>query len=255
MNGVLVLMYHAVRMPEDVIPAKDFPYSVSAEMCDKQLTMLREAGYVFVDPAVCGMEAGAASRRVLLTFDDSWASHVQTTVPLLQRHGAKGVFFLTTNQLGQPGMMAESDVAALVAAGMTVGSHGVTHQYFDMLNEAQLREELAASQSILARLSGQDVTWLGLPGGRGHPALMALTDDMGYRYVATSRAGLWRGEQEVPRMAVMDATSEKAFLALLADPATAVVMRNVRQWGKGIVRRVLGNRMYDRLREALLPRK
>ncbi len=125
-----------------------------------------------------------ASRRpgIFLTFDDGFRSNFDIAAPLLEKHGYRGVFFISTDFLGddradcdrrfqrqdppQPEpYMSWPECADLIARGHVVGSHTRTHaRLSDSLAPGPLTDEIAGSREILrARLKADisDFCWVG----------------------------------------------------------------------------------------------
>ncbi len=101
---------------------------------------------------------------VALTFDDGpdplWAPLEADT---LERHGARGTFFLV-------GVMADTHpeiVARLVRAGHQIGCHSMTHPYPNLASqpESRVRWEVYASTALLTKLTGQPIRDFRPPGG------------------------------------------------------------------------------------------
>src|SRR2546423_11100947 len=64
---------------------------------------------------------------VLLTFDDGGASFHHPIADLLEAHGWRGHFFITTERIGTPGFLGDAEVRDLHRRGHIIGSHSATH--------------------------------------------------------------------------------------------------------------------------------
>src|SRR5258705_76404 len=106
------LMYHDV-VPAGAEDASGFPgrdaalYKVTPELFEQHLQAIDAAG-------------------AAITFDDGgisalWAADV------LERYGRLGHFFITTNYIGTPGFVSESDLRELSGRGHVIGSHSCSH--------------------------------------------------------------------------------------------------------------------------------
>lgn len=161
---------------------------------------------------------------VSLTFDDGLDVHLDCVVPLLERHGLTGTFFVTT---GASSFRARrGDWGSVVARGHELGNHTVLHPavrgkaYVTEDNDIEryslerMRQELEAASRCLAELDGRsDRTFaypcctsvLGRPGilkralrwarldrtrlmawVQRHPALDVGTSERSYESVASS---------------------------------------------------------------------
>jgi len=249
-STVPVLMYHATPgIRPDGPGGYDPHYAVPLESFARQMTLARAAG---VPPR--HVLAVAESGGCGVTFDDGHATNADAA-RVLAEHGGTADFFLNTSTLGTAGCLDWSDVREMAALGMSIQSHGHTHRYFDELSPTEIRTELARSKAEIEQAIGRAVVLFAPPGGRLGPDVPAIAAELGYVGICSSRAGLWRpsvGPGDVPRLAVLASTSDGRLERWLrADPdeiARMQARKQVLDFGK----RLLGNRLYDRLREALV---
>ena len=251
----VVLMYHALFRGDDAsaIDAEDRPYAVAERDFVAQLDVLaarRDAA---------GAGAGA---DVVVTFDDGYASDHDIALPHLLERGLHAWFFVTTGFTGRrAGFCDEARLGALAAAGMTLGSHGVTHAFLDDLSDEAASAELALSRERLAAACGHAVDSISFPGGRWNRRTLELAERAGYRRLfgsvldTASPDTLERGRRAdgtpIPRVAIRRATSLEEFTRIVdADPAYYRRHRTV-QGVKRAARAVLGNRIYHGLYQRL----
>ena len=204
-----------------------------------------------------GMALAARSTGlpVALTFDDGCASDLLVAAPVLIEFGFGATFFVTVAHLDSPGFLTRAQVRELADAGFEIGSHGMTHAYLSDLGADALRFELAESRSVLEDLSARPVVHLSCPGGRWNRTVADTARDCGYLSVCDSRpVGNTAATDafRLGRFAITKATSA-ADVGCLARDGTLGSMR-WRSLALGAARAVLGNRMYDRARTALLER-
>jgi peptidoglycan/xylan/chitin deacetylase (PgdA/CDA1 family) len=89
--------------------------------------------------------------------------------------------------------MTWDQARALVAAGMSVGSHGVTHRALSRLPEDEQRAELVDSKRLLESEVGREVSALAYPYGwpGAYDATTGrLARDAGYRAAFTAHEGV-----------------------------------------------------------------
>ncbi len=87
---------------------------------------------------------------VSLTFDDALRSHVDSAIPILDRHGLKGTFFLLISNIHPEGASTWDDWRRAVANGHEAGSHSLTHPLLTKVpDQAQLRDEIAGSADLI----------------------------------------------------------------------------------------------------------
>ncbi len=118
------------------------------------------------------LEKGEDLKRTLaITFDDGYRGNATMAAPILERHGQRACFFVTTNWMGtthvawwdaekgiQTQWMTWDQVRALHAAGHDIGSHTQTHPDLGVVSPEVARSEVAGGS---ARLDAE----LGKPSG------------------------------------------------------------------------------------------
>lgn len=83
------------------------------------------------------------------TFDDGSLSHFTRFLPILDKFGFKGSFYIITDQVGLANKMTWSQIAALYRQGHEIGSHTHTHASLPALSDEKLDFELKASKNKL----------------------------------------------------------------------------------------------------------
>lgn len=132
---------------------------------------------------------------VRLTFDDGNRSDIEIALPALVERGLTASFFLLAGRLEDPHHLGVDDVARLVQAGMTIGSHGLRHTNWRRLSTEELAQELVESRRILERAGGAPVRQASLPfGAYDRRVLTAARQDGRYERLYTSDGGPTRGD-------------------------------------------------------------
>lgn len=253
-----VLMYHEITdRPVSEIPVEERPYAITNVEFDQQVAFLIQQG---ITTRFVNADQPNGGRSAVITFDDGHASDVFAALPRLLNHGLKAEFYITTGWIGKPGYVSRADIRELAAAGMVLGTHGVTHRYFDDLTEAELRLELLDSKSALEDIVGQGVFGGSAPGGRIHSHTQQIASNLGYRYLCVSNADLAdlrpAGEfQFVPRFAVNRNMPLEKYSRLASGDRRTVFLQNARTTMLSYAKRALGNRNYEVLRRRLLSGK
>jgi len=134
-------------------------------------------------------EGASARAAVLLTFDDGWRDNLSVVWPLLEEFGFRASFFPSVSLVETEGIMGWEDLRRLAAAGMEIGSHGMSHDLLAGQSEAGLLRELQESKRRLEGELGIEAAFFSLPRGYLPPELPALARRAGYRGLCVSRAG------------------------------------------------------------------
>jgi peptidoglycan/xylan/chitin deacetylase (PgdA/CDA1 family) len=159
-----------------------------------------------LDAAVAALEAGTLpDRAVALTFDDGYASVVETAWPILHERGLPTTLFVVSASMAGDLRFAwdrhepEHDRLRLArpdelldaaGQGLDIGSHTVTHPWLPRLGPDELARELVESRATLEELLGTTVTSLAYPTGGWNAAVRAAAATAGYRLAITVDRGL-----------------------------------------------------------------
>jgi peptidoglycan-N-acetylglucosamine deacetylase len=117
-----------------------------------------------------------------LTFDDGPNPAVTPALlDLLERHGARGTFFLTGKHVRAfPELTRE-----IAARGHVIGNHTDTHPSLIFLSAAELLDELRrCHESIESTTDGYQTRWMRPPFGFRGPALDGVVRQLGYSGIA-----------------------------------------------------------------------
>ncbi len=128
-------------------------------------------------------------RIVVLTFDDSVASHATFVGPLLKKHGFGATFFVTEGfefATDKQHYMTWDQIKALHADGFEIGNHTRRHLGVARQPVAQLTEDIEHIEQQCARLGIPRPTSFCYPGYQTSPAAIKLLRERGYRF---ARAG------------------------------------------------------------------
>ena len=252
-----VLMYHGLHADERAHGRYDPVYSVHPDDFARQLDWLLGNGHrgVRIDGQATGTEAAVDGQAVAITFDDGDVSNIEVALPMLRERGMSAEFFITSDFIGQPGMLTAADVRALAEAGMGIGAHGRSHAFLEDLDEEALDAELRDSRARLSAIIDRDVDTLALPGGRGGERERSAALAHGYRQLFGSVPGPNRttgdGDWQ-QRIAVTRDTALADFAALVTWQGLRPRLARARFIALSWPKRVLGNAGYERLRARLL---
>src|SRR5919106_173865 len=107
---------------------------------------------VFEIPSRCAFVVSTVSaaepipeKLVVLTFDDSCASHHAVAAPLLKRYGFGATFFITegfTFRTNKRDYMTWEQIAALHRDGFEIGNHTRDHMGINARNIDRIREQV-----------------------------------------------------------------------------------------------------------------
>lgn len=218
-GDTLVLCYHGV--------SQDWPtdYVVTPGDLERQIGHLLARGYRGVTFAEAAR--GAPGRVMAVTFDDAYASIVDSAYPILARLGVPGTVFVPTDfpdrrePMYWPGMEQWLDgphedellpaswhqLQRLAEAGWEIASHTRSHPNLTSLSDKELQAELTSSRSALIHRIGGNCSSLSYPFGYYDDRVVRFARSAGYTAAATllgrisatspmaiPRIGIYRGE-------------------------------------------------------------
>jgi alpha-maltose-1-phosphate synthase len=186
--GAVVFAYHDIG--DD--PRTSTSYSISPRQFREQLETAISYGtrFVHLRALVDELRAGAPIDRLgAITFDDGLAGVSAHALEVLTDLGLPATVFVVSGVLGReppwwPGSartMTEQELRELVAAGVHVGSHTITHRSLRSLTHDELAGELRDSRDALERLTGERVDLLAYPSGHHNPVVREAAAAAGYR--------------------------------------------------------------------------
>jgi len=257
----VVLMYHSLYRGNDTsdIDAVDLPYAVSEENFVKQLDLIAKK--------TSGIYEQAEKPDVVITFDDGHRSNLEIAVPLLQARELSAYFFVTTGFTNtRSGFMSSAELKTLASEpGMLVGSHGVTHKFFNDLTAEEGRSELSNSKAFIEDVTKHPCESMSFPGGRYNERTLKYLEESGYKQWFGSDVGLvddtrsfrpelvegsecylmsMTGRQPLSRVAIRRTTELDEFELMINSDSAYFRSQVLRSQAKKLLQKTLGNRLY-----------
>ena len=157
------------------------------------------------------------SPAVLLTFDGGYRSQLDNALPTLEALKLPAAFFPLSAGLDDAEVTGR-DLAALAAAGHTIGCHTHTHPDLTTLAPAELERELVGSRRVLEDVIGRPVTAFCYPDGRRDTRVAAAVRNAGFEVAFTiDLGGVRAGDDryQLRRLAVLGEPGRAEFAAFL----------------------------------------
>jgi len=145
--------------------------------------------WVSVEQLELVLDAVVGRDDVRITFDDGNASDVEVALPRLRERGLRAEFFVLAGELGKPGRVDRDGVKELLAAGMTVGSHGWAHRDWRRVNEEEAVQEFEDAPRVISEVTGAPVTRVAIPFGSYDRHVLARLRQARVTQVYTSDGG------------------------------------------------------------------
>jgi peptidoglycan/xylan/chitin deacetylase (PgdA/CDA1 family) len=124
-------------------------------------------------------------RLVVLTFDDSKASHYTVVRPLLKKYGFGATFFITegfTFRTNKDDYLTWEQIAELHRDGFEIGNHTRDHMGLSKANLPRVKEQVEAINAQCAAHGIPRTTSFAYPGNTIDPAAIPLLAELGFRF-------------------------------------------------------------------------
>lgn len=265
---VCVLIYHRIVPRSKPLRREDEEERGCIVFDDEfvdHLRSLREAGFKSISPEeYLEFHRGSRSlpdRAVMITFDDGWRSVWEYALPALRDAGMTATVFINTEsnnanfRAGAPvdGPMTLDMWRELAEAGITIGSHGVTHTFLTQCDDAALDDELGASKRQLEAAIGRPVTTLAAPGGQSNARVVRAALRHGYTTFFAGGSGTIGRDSDPAALTRLGVERDLSGRQLVQNlrPVAILQHRFVRVL-KQIPTRLLGPTTANRLRHRLI---
>lgn len=219
----------------------------------RQIDLIAASGIEVAKPAEFGVRHDR--HRLGLTFDDGFASDL-ICADTLAANGMKGLFFISSANIGERGYLGAEDIRELDAMGMTVGSHSHEHARLTTFDFNKAAIQVRRSKEVLEDVLGKPVHDFAFPGGACTRRLAAAVRNAGFRRQYTLAWGINSGAQATNglfcRNCVVQGMSDDYFLRLISGRNN--LSRKMHYLLKGAAAQFLNETTYRRLRERYLDR-
>jgi len=190
---VPILMYHHIAdLPLDATELQT-TWTVSPKNFDAQMQWLARNGFHTISMAqlVAHLKhhQPLPAKPIIISFDDGWQEQYTTAFPILTKYGLSGTFFVYTRPLDHTEFMTWAQLQELVAAGMDIQSHSLTHPHLRALAPDAAYKEIAESKAMLEKRLGKPVIAFCYPFGEYNQAIIEMVQRAGYAGAVTLASG------------------------------------------------------------------
>jgi peptidoglycan/xylan/chitin deacetylase (PgdA/CDA1 family) len=250
-----VFCFHDIVRAEALadVPPTHRPYALLPEEFRELVVVAQESGRRAITAGDVPAELGGGFYA--LTFDDGAVSDYAEAFPVLLELGLRATFFVVPTMVDTRGYCTWSQLREMVAAGMEIGSHSLTHPFLHQLDRAGIEREYGESKAILEDRLGMAIRTASLPRGWEPPEFESVLGALGYRVFCTSRVAWWHpGDRPLamPRIAVQHGMATEEFGAIAAAEARSLWRLQAIDKAKNLAKACLGVEGWKRLRAPLL---
>jgi peptidoglycan/xylan/chitin deacetylase (PgdA/CDA1 family) len=222
---IKVLLYHNV-----IEGPSGFSNAMTPQEFETQLRYLnRHYNIIGIDQG--GQWRGYRSDKVnvLISFDDGFINNLEVALPILRRHAVPAVFFLVADCVatgapprfadrylksgGDPASLVTIDkegAAALIEAGMTVGSHSLRHDDFSKMSDDEALADATSARARLEELCRVPVGNFAFPWGLHRREQKGVLADTYRRIFLTEHGFCSPEDQFIPRNEVSNTAHMRA---------------------------------------------
>jgi peptidoglycan/xylan/chitin deacetylase (PgdA/CDA1 family) len=125
------------------------------------------------------------NKLVVLTFDDSKASHYSNVLPLLKKYGFSATFFITegfTFKTNTDEYLTWAQIAELNRDGFEIGNHTRDHMGLSKDNLPRVKEQVEAINAQCAANGIPTPTSFAYPGNTIDPGAIRILEELGFRF-------------------------------------------------------------------------
>jgi peptidoglycan/xylan/chitin deacetylase (PgdA/CDA1 family) len=187
----LILSLHGLGEPHAAVAASERPFWLDAVTFKHLLEQIVDRG-PDIEPGV------------VITFDDGNESDALLATPELIKHGLAGIFFVCAGRLGRKHYLDKHMIQDLVDGGMTIGTHGMYHRDWRILDASELDIEIRDARHQLEDVVQGAVNLVAIPfGSYDRRVLHRLMRDP-WACIYTSDRGLARGGAKIKPRETLD---------------------------------------------------
>jgi peptidoglycan/xylan/chitin deacetylase (PgdA/CDA1 family) len=190
---VPILMYHHIAdLPMDATELR-MTWTVSPRNFDAQMQWLARNGFRTISMAQLvahlKQRQPLPAKPIIISFDDGWQEQYTTAFPILTKYGLSGTFFVYIRPLDHTEFMTWAQLQELVAAGMDIQSHSLTHPHLRALAPDAAYKEIAESKALLEKRLGKPVIAFCYPFGEYNHTIIEMVKRAGYESAVTLAGG------------------------------------------------------------------
>jgi peptidoglycan/xylan/chitin deacetylase (PgdA/CDA1 family) len=257
---ILSLLYHDVVEPGQ-FASSGFPhgdahiYKLERSQFELHLQKIDQAPKSAKVALLDHASQDIGSEVLLFTFDDGGASALPIAA-LLEEHGWRGHFFITTDYIGKPGFVREDQIRELHHRGHVVGSHSCSHPArMSHCPPEQLVREWKESARVLSNILGDRLRVASVPGGYYSKRVAEAAANSGIEVLfnsePTSHIKHVKGCIVLGRYSIQQGVSAET-VAGIASGERLPRLRQYLLWNSKKIAKHLGGNYYISLRKSLL---
>jgi len=192
----------------------------------------------------------------IVTFDDGYLSDYELVFPLIKKLNIVATFFINPENVGKPGFMNWDMIREMSIAGMSIGSHGYSHQNMANLSFNDAKDELLKSRETIAKNIDKVISSFSFPFGQYNNNLIELAWRCGYSNCFVSSHGIMSSKKNfIPRNSINSKMNKSDILNILFASNKVILKWKIEDFVKITVKMFLGVNTYKKIRDLFLSKK
>ncbi len=197
-----ILLYHSVEKRDTSVDTMGL--AISPELFYAQMKYLKEKGanILSLPDLIAGIINGLPipDKAVAITFDDGYKSVFTGALPILKEFGFTAAVFINiyfvenkiANSLYYHDWSALSwkEVKQLYGAGLSIGSHALTHGKLAKLSDQEINYEVKQSKILIEDNTGIKINTFSYPHGSFNRRIKNIVRDSGFICSCSSIEGI-----------------------------------------------------------------
>lgn len=143
--------------------------TLSRNAFDEQIRSLSDSGYhtILPDQLYQYLTRGTSlpAMPIMISFDDTRLAQYTIAVPILERYGFRGVFFIMTVCVNKPNYMSSTMINDLAGRGHVIGVHTYDHPNVNDIQSNQWWMEIKEPKIFLENVIHNNVDYFAYPYG------------------------------------------------------------------------------------------
>lgn len=211
---VPILCYHRIVD----VPKGD--YAVSKSTFNAHIKALADSGYHSITPSelynYLAYNKELPSKPFLITFDDSRIEHFEIAVPILEKYGFRGAFFIMTITYNKKNYMSKDQLKELAQKGHTIGMHSWDHTMATKYKTPTDWENQVVKPKLkLEEIIGKPVEYWAYPNGvTNHESSVGLSKHFKLSFILSTARDTLVPLQTVRRAIITDCSYQQMLKSI-----------------------------------------
>ena len=187
-NGINTFVYH--RFGDDRFPSTN----IGLNEFEAHLKHLKSEGYQLVTASKAAemLKSEVTGKVAAITIDDGYKSFFENGLPLLEKYGFVATLYVNTKTVGSSDYMSWEEIKTAEDAGIEIGNHSHSHDYFLNSNKPaqSFQEDLSTSESLFKKHLGKIPKTFAYPFGEWNNDFLETLKDSGYELSFAQNSGV-----------------------------------------------------------------